>query len=192
MLRFVAFLRAINVGGRHVKMTELKALFSELGFTAVETVLASGNVVFSSRTAPESALVREIEGRLQDALGYPVATFLRTDTEIAAIHAHRPFTGARLSSATALNIGLLAAPLSATQKRSLSGLTTEIDDFQVHGRQVYWLCQRKQSESTFSNALLEGTLGIQSTFRTARTLARLAERYPPAKRSESSRDASTA
>jgi len=51
-------------------------------------------------------------------------------------------------------------------------LKTDIDDFDVHGREVYWLCQKKQSESTFSNAVLEKTLGIQATLRASIRSAR--------------------
>ena len=48
MPRFVAFLRAINVGGHVVTMDQLRAAFQELGFDDVETFIASGNVIFSS------------------------------------------------------------------------------------------------------------------------------------------------
>jgi uncharacterized protein (DUF1697 family) len=55
-------------------------------------------------------------------------------------------------------------------------LTTDIDDFAIHKRQVYWLCRKKQSESTISNALLEKTLGVQSTLRGINTVRKLAAR----------------
>jgi hypothetical protein len=54
------------------------------------------------------------------------------------------------------------------------GLRTDIDDFAVHGREVYWLCQKGQSESTFSNVRFEKQVGVRATFRGANTLARLA------------------
>ena len=47
--RFIAFLRALNVGGHVVKMDALKRHFERLGFADVETFIASGNVVFSAR-----------------------------------------------------------------------------------------------------------------------------------------------
>jgi uncharacterized protein (DUF1697 family) len=56
-------------------------------------------------------------------------------------------------------------------------LTTEIDDFRVHGREIYWLCQKKQSESTFSNTVLEKTVGRRSTLRGANTVRKMAEKY---------------
>jgi uncharacterized protein (DUF1697 family) len=46
MPKYVAFLRAINVGGHTVKMDHLRRLFEALGFTNVETFIASSDVVF--------------------------------------------------------------------------------------------------------------------------------------------------
>ena len=74
----------------------------------------------------------------------------------------------------------MAAPLSAGAQQALMGLKTEIDDFHVHGREMYWLCRKRQSESTFSNAVFEKTLKVRATFRGLNTVARLAAKYPPA------------
>lgn len=50
MPRFIAFLRAINVGGRNIKMDDLRALLEAMGLTNVETFIASGNVIFGPPT----------------------------------------------------------------------------------------------------------------------------------------------
>ncbi|MEK7328685.1 MAG: hypothetical protein AAB217_25850, partial [Chloroflexota bacterium] len=84
-----------------------------------------------------------------------------------------------LQSAQALNVAFLAGPLPDEAKKALMGLKTDIDDFHVHGREVYWLCRKKQSESAFSNALFERTLKIQTTFRGFNTVVKLAAKYPP-------------
>ena len=176
--RLIAFLRAINVGGHNVTMEELRGLFDALGFTDVETFIASGNVIFRSRSKGQQALEARIETRLREALGYEVKTFIRTDAEVAAIAGYAPFDAARLRSAGALNVGLVAEPLGAASTKALMTLRTDIDDFHVHGREVYWLCKKKQSESTFSGGLFERTLKVGVTFRGARTMARLAAKYP--------------
>ena len=178
MTRFIAFLRAINVGGHNVKMEELRALFESLGLSNVETFIASGNVVFE---APENAdnLRQKIEAHLHKSLGYAVTAFIRTDSEIAEIARYKPFDEAKLQAAQALNVAFLAGPLSDEAQRTLLRLSTDIDEFHVHGREMYWLCQRKQSESTFSNALFERTLKVKSTFRGWNTVQKLAEKYPP-------------
>ena len=56
MPRFVALLRAINVGGRNVKMAELCALFEQARLSDVASVIASGNVLFSSRAGDAAEL----------------------------------------------------------------------------------------------------------------------------------------
>ena len=89
MPRYIAFLRAINVGGHTVKMDRLREIFESLGFANVETFIASGNVVFETTALDTAALETRIAAALQAALGYEVATFIRTEAELARIAAHR-------------------------------------------------------------------------------------------------------
>ena len=67
MTRYIAFLRAINVGGRTVKMDELRTLFAAMGFAGVATFIASGNVIFAADHPDAAALQLQIEGELQQA-----------------------------------------------------------------------------------------------------------------------------
>ena len=158
-------------------MARLRGLFEELGVTNVETFIASGNVIFQSRSKAD-VLQRKIEARLRASLGYDVATFIRTDADVAAIAGYTPFAASEIDAAAAFNVGFLAAPLGTEARKSLMALRTEIDDLHVHGREVYWLCRRRQSESTFSYAVLEKTLKVRATFRGMNTIARLAAKYP--------------
>lgn len=180
MTRYIAFLRAINVGGHTVKMDALRQHFESLGFANVETFIASGNVVFESE---ESApiLEKRIEEMLAYALGYKVATFIRTEAELARIAAYKPFAKADMEAAMALNIAFMAGPLDDESSLKLMALRTDIDDFHSHEREIYWMCRKKQSESTFSNAVFEKALRRQATFRGANTIQRMAAKYPPAK-----------
>ncbi len=84
-MRYIAFLRAINVGGRVVKMDQLKRLFEELPLSDVETYIASGNVIFTSAARTAAPLEAKIEAHLERRLGYAVPTFLRTPAELAAV-----------------------------------------------------------------------------------------------------------
>ncbi len=174
---FFAFLRAINVGGRNVPMAQLRSLFEEMGFAQVETYIASGNVVFEADSDDAQTLQTQIEVALRAALGYEVATFLRTPSQLQSLVRHKPFDDEAMATAVALNVALLAEPLSDENLHSLMSLRTDIDDFHVHGRDVYWLCWKKQSESTFSNALFERRLKVKTTFRGMATLQKLAAKY---------------
>lgn len=78
MSRYAAFLRGMNLGGRRITNDELRSHFEDLGFAEVDAFLASGNVVFTADTEDVGKLAARIESGLEDALDYPVPTFLRT------------------------------------------------------------------------------------------------------------------
>lgn len=175
--RLFAFLRAINVGGRNVAMAELRRVFEGLGFREVETFIASGNVVFTSAAKDVRALERAIEDRLRTALGYEVSTFLRSEEELAAIAKYEPFKETHLKDATTLNVGFLVEPPGPAAKKLIAAFKSKIDDFNVRGREVYWLAQTKQSDSKFNNARFEKTLNTRATWRGINTVRRLAAKY---------------
>jgi uncharacterized protein (DUF1697 family) len=177
--RHIAFLRAINVGGHTVKMDELRRLFERFGFSKVETFIASGNVVFETRGSAAKKLEAMIEAGLRKALGYDVATFVRTAAELAEIAAYLPFPPKDLAAAQALVVAFLTEPLDEAATRKLLALRSDIDDFHVHGRVFYWICRTKQSESTFSNVVFEKALGRRATFRSMTTVRKMAAKYAP-------------
>ena len=177
MSRTFAFLRAINVGGHTVTMGRLRELFEMLGLQGVETFLTSGNVSFEGGTDEEAALRNRIEDHLRKALGYDVDTFLRTQRELTSLVKKCPFDASEVASAKALNIALLHAPLPRSAEARLQLLGTQVDTLRPSGREVWWLCQVRQSESKFSNAVLEKALGLKATFRGFNTLQRLAAKH---------------
>jgi uncharacterized protein (DUF1697 family) len=88
---FVALLRAVNVGGTgKLPMSDLKAMCEELGFAAVRTFIASGNVVFTSRKS-ETAIKSALERRLAAYAGKPVGVLVRSAAEMAQVAADNPF-----------------------------------------------------------------------------------------------------
>jgi uncharacterized protein (DUF1697 family) len=175
--RYFAFLRAINVGGHTVAMETLRKLCESFGLSGVETFIASGNLIFQSTGQEAATLERTIASGLQRALGYEVATFIRSEHELAQIAAYRAFPQPQLDAAAAFNIAFLSGPLEDMSIRKLMGLTSAIVSFVSHGCEVYWLCLKRQSESSFSNAVLEKTLGVKSTLRGANTIQKMAARY---------------
>jgi uncharacterized protein (DUF1697 family) len=91
MIRYIALLRAVNVGGTgKLPMADLKMLCEHSGFARVETYIASGNVVFESKAAA-SAVKADLEARLLDYAGKPVGVVLRTAAEMLAVLKANPF-----------------------------------------------------------------------------------------------------
>lgn len=178
MKKYIAFLRAINVGGHNVKMEVLKKYFEELGFRNVETFIASGNVIFETASGNTNSLEKKIESYLFKKLGYKVTTFIRTNSELENIINYKPFNEKELKSAQALNVAFIKEPLTTELSNKLRSLKSDIDDFNAFEKEVYWICKKKQSESKFSNAVFEKTLKIQATFRGINTVRKLAAKYP--------------
>ena len=82
MSSYVALLRAVNVGGgEKLPMKELKRLCEEAGFEAVETYIASGNVVFRTADAPDRAK-SILEQRIEDFCGMHIDVFIRSAREM--------------------------------------------------------------------------------------------------------------
>jgi uncharacterized protein (DUF1697 family) len=178
MPKYVAFLRAINVGGHTVKMDHLRGLFEAIGFANVETFIASGNVIFDSKSRNILTLERKIEKHLQESLGYKVAAFVRATTELAEVAAYKPFDDSELAAdGNVVYIGFMASEPNDPAKQKLTSLATRVDEFHVYGREVYWLCRTRFSDSEFSGARLEKILGMPATLRNSTTVKKLAAKY---------------
>ena len=171
MPRYVAFLRAINVGGHTVKMDRLRALFEALSFASVETVIASGNVLFDTRAKDMSALERKIERHLEPALGYAVATFVRAQADLDTVLTAHPF--GTIEASHTLTVSFLKDAPPAHVVATLVALETPTDRLHVSGRELYWHTHGRMSDSTLFGVSFEKMLRQQSTSRNIKTVQRL-------------------
>ncbi len=172
MPRYIAFLRAINVGGRVVPMARLRSIFEAMELDEVSTFIASGNVLFTS-TKKELTLVRTIESTLAKKLGYEVNVFLRTDAEVIELASSPAISKARGFVPTVV-VGFCAAEPDAATKRRIAAIPSPVDRFQILGRNILWLCDVKQSETKVTLTTLEKALGARATFRGVNTIDKLA------------------
>lgn len=174
-VKYVAFLRAINVGGHVVKMDHLRKLFEKMGFTSVETFIASGNVIFDSSSSDASALETRIARDLKKALGYEVETFIRSCAEVAAIAVHEPFGD--VPKDCKLHVCFLKTTADKATREKLIALRTKDDDFAAHKRELYWKTRGSfgQSPAAVPFGKIAGTIG---TMRNVTTVRKLAAKYP--------------
>jgi len=138
MQRYIAFLRGINLGKRRLPMSRLKDLFEELGFAEVETFIASGNVLFSTKVTAASALEARIARHLEASLGYAVDTFVRTTDEVAKVGGAKVFPEDD-REAIIIHVGFLQSALPRETARKPAAVRTETDEFRVIGCEYYWL-----------------------------------------------------
>ena len=90
MTRYAAFLRGVNVGGVNLKMAEVAAALGEAGFTAVHTVLASGNVVLDA-TGSKATVRKRAESALRETFGYEAWVLVYPLETVRAIADGYPF-----------------------------------------------------------------------------------------------------
>lgn len=168
--RWVAFLRAINVSNRRVRMETLRAVFADLGCADVATHVASGNVIFRA-TGTRQEVRDRIEAGLRDSLGFDVPTYLRAGRDVARVVADRPFGDAPEAQ---VQVAFLRAAPTATAMRALRELQTPHDRLEPSGAHLYWLAGDGVGRSALSWPKVEAAVGGPTTVRSLTSLRRLA------------------
>ena len=140
----VAFLRAVNLGTRTVKMAKLVEVFEGLGYDGAWTHINSGNVVFDA-SGSRADLERRIESKLEAAFGFEMTTFVRTAAELRKIVDAEPF---KLTSGDTYFVTFLKDVPSKATVRALEALSNDFDTLVVHGRDVHWRMRGKSTDST--------------------------------------------
>lgn len=106
--KYAAFLRGINVGGHHkVPMAELKKEMAALGFSEVETLLNSGNVIFSAPATEINSLEETIASRLEATFGFPVPVLVKEGGELIRLQSNDPFREIEITDVTRLYVSFL-------------------------------------------------------------------------------------
>ena len=176
--RYLAFLRAINVGGRTIKMADLRDIIAQLDVAKVETFIASGNVVFDAATTDVRALEQLIENHLRETLGYEVDTFIRAPAELATIAQYQPFPAMpEPGKGSAMQVAFLHTAPGDDESSALLACRTATDDIHIHDRELYWLRSGRMDESAFTGVMLEKILKAPATMRNWNTIQRMATRY---------------
>lgn len=174
MTKYVAFLRAINVGGHTVKMEHLNKLFVELGFSNVETFIASGNVIFETTAKNTAVLEKKIEAHLEKSLGYEVDTFLRTIQEVAEIEKRSPFMAKKKEDS--VYVAFLHETPNTASTSALTALKNKANDFAILEREVYWMRLNKEDPLFLKNPL-EKVIKLSATMRNMTTINKLVRKY---------------
>ena len=178
MTKYITFLKAINVGGHNVKMEQLKNLFERMGFENVETFIASGNVVFETKSKAVDAITKKIETELEKSLGYKVAAFIRTIIELKEIAEHKPFKQSDLNNPNnTLYIGFLDSTASKENQDKVFAMQDAANEFRFNNKELYWLCRKNFSDSGITGKTLEKALGVETTIRNSTTIRKLAAKF---------------
>lgn len=169
----IALLRAVNVGGRTIRMAELRALFAELGFTDTRTLLQSGNVVFNAGTRTGPALEAFLEAETEQQLKLRAEYFVRTAAQWKKAIAQNPFARQAKKDPSHL---LLMPMKSAPKKHELAALEAVIrgrERVQAVGGQLYAVYPDGIGRSKLTTQVIERALGTRCTGRNWNTVLKL-------------------
>lgn len=137
MTVWVAFLRAVNVGKRIMKMTELKALCEELGYSEVKTILASGNVRFTAGSNPKARL----EAAIAKRWGWTSEAVMRSAAELEAMLGLDPF--ANWPESPSYHRYVLLFDQKLPEGVAYTGLPGDYDIARVEPREIYIVGHRQ-------------------------------------------------
>jgi uncharacterized protein (DUF1697 family) len=148
MTRYVAFLRAVNLGKRRVAMPTAREALERLGYDDVGSFVNSGNLLF---TSAEEAVdcERAIRAELEDVFGFEITTFVRTAAEVRALATDTPF--GELAAGHTHFVLLPLNRLSAADRKNVEAMSNDRDQCVVVGRDVHWLIRAKSTETTLGS-----------------------------------------
>ncbi len=175
--RWVAFLRAVNVGDRAVPMVELTSLAEGLGLREVRTWLRSGNVVFrdGGRTS-SSALERRLEVAAERQLGLTTEVLVRSAAELEEVLSSGPFPAFARADPSHLLVVLLKAPPRKERVLALASSISGREEVRAGPRCLYATYPEGIGRSRLTLSRIESALGTRGTARNWNTLSRLVER----------------
>ena len=169
----IALLRGINIGPRQrVSMPDLRALIEGLGYTDVETLVQSGNVVFTSRAAP-ATLEKKLEEEIEKQLGVDPKVVVRTRDELAAAIEANPF--AVPDDPKNLHVTFLSGKPEAAAVKELEDADLGDDELAFLGREIYILYANGMGRSELAKQLGRAKLGVAATDRNWNTVTKLLE-----------------
>jgi uncharacterized protein (DUF1697 family) len=175
LIRYVAFLRGINVGGNKlIKMEELRRVLTAARFKNVRTFIASGNVIFDAREQTSAVLAAKIEKQLLKAFGHEVAVVMLTLDTVKALVSRNPFKKDKPSADELFFVVLLASEPRPLPKLPMRSVTENFDVIAIRDGAAFIVAHRKKTGwFGFPNNYIEKELGVTATTRNWTSLVKL-------------------
>jgi len=174
-MKYVAFLRGINVGGKNkIKMETLREMCAALGYENVKTYINSGNVIFETRKADDNALAVRIEQAIQSEFALNIKVMVRKIAEIEDIIKNNPFPG-QFENEKDLHVLFLDEKLPEDKRILLLSNNNENEQFAVRNREIFCLLRVSVLDSLLGKDYIGKKLKVSATARNWRTVNKILE-----------------
>ncbi len=174
-MKYCSFLRGINVKGTNMKMAEVCQVFKNAGMEDAVSVLASGNIVFSSDQQAEDLKII-LEKAMSEHFSYEAFLFIQSQPETEAVWNANPFEkNENLHSYAFIgNAGIEDILMSEFQK----ALKTEHEEAKIINGTFYWQVPKGNTlDSTFGKILGRKNLKDQFTSRNINTFEKIVKKF---------------
>ena len=174
-MKYVAFLRGINVGGKNkVKMETLRGVCAALGFENIKTYINSGNVIFETAKADDKQIAAKIEMAIEKKFSLKIKVMVRSIAEIEAIVKNNPFDG-QFENDKDLHVLFTDESLPEEKRKMLLENNNENEQFLVRGREIFCLLRGGFPDSLLGKDYIGKKLKVSATARNWRTVNKILE-----------------
>jgi len=173
MTRYCAFFASINVGGNRMTMADLRYAFEREEFENVETVVASGNVLFDFDERPTDGLEDLFAHMMRDRFDLETFAAVRNRDEVRAAVDENPFTGIGQDHYVHTLFLERQAEQGAFDKLVADHSTRGPEKIALGPRSLYVDYVDGAGSSKLTGAFIERRLGCRATARNVRSLARI-------------------
>ncbi|MEZ5428229.1 MAG: DUF1697 domain-containing protein [Pyrinomonadaceae bacterium] len=175
-MKYVAFLRGINIGGKNkIKMESLREVCSGIGFENVKTYINSGNVIFETRKTDDNKLAARIEKAIEGEFSLAIRVMVRPFAELEELVENNPFAG-QFDDPKNLHVLFLDEELSAEKCEMLLENNCENEMYAVRRREIFCLLRISVLDSLFFGRDYVGKkLRVSATSRNWRTVSKVLE-----------------
>ncbi len=173
LVKYIALLRGINIGGHRVKMERLRELFAELDFENVRNYIQTGNIFFETIETDRALLTEKIERHLFENLGYEVPTFLRSVEEVESAVELDPFKQIEAADDTRFLITFISKPLPADFNLPYIPPKNDYEILQATEGEVFSVVKIINRSPSNPAAFIEKTCKIKTTSRFFHTTVKI-------------------
>ena len=176
MIKYVAILRGINVGGsKPIKMDDLKKMFEDLKFKNVSTYIQSGNIFFESDISDQKKLEGLISNKILNVFKFEVPVIIRNSDELKVIIEKNPFLIEKNIDINYLHVTFLSGLPGKDILTNIKDKNYEPDRCIFIGKEIYLHCPNGYGITKLNNNFFENKLKLTATTRNWKTVLKLYE-----------------
>ena len=174
MTTYISILRGINVGGYNkIKMDALKQLYSESGFRNIQTYVQSGNVIFQNDPVSPHELMKKIEDKIVEKLGFKISVIVKEYPELKQIAADNPFINDNNKDVSYFHVTFLSEKPDESKFKTISEGSYKPDELYLIDKAIYLYCPNGYGNTKLTNNFFENKLKVIATTRNWKTTMEL-------------------